>query len=322
MEKPHYSFVTTCKGRLHHLKQTLPSLIKTRCAEIIVVDYNCPDKAADWISENFPLVTVVRVTDDDGFSLPRARNIGAQHVKSPWVVFIDGDVFIHDGWDAWIQRYLVKDSMYRAGPVNGTLDPETYGTFICEKSAFDRIGGYDEAFSGWGGEDEDIYRRLIAAAITRRAYPGTLVSAISHGDEERLRFSDLKDIKLRKIIHEIYMRAKSFYAGISEGREQLTIESRKKILAMITERVTQWDRQGRPVGESIKFSNKHARWLPSPYAMGVESAITISIMDRNDVRKPSAERAALQQNPQNAENSMGEPAAKGSTANSSARIAG
>ncbi len=279
-----YTFITTCKGRLHHLKQTLPGLIQTRCAKIIVVDYRCPDGTADWVESHYPQVTVVRVTDDEGFCLARARNIGALHAQSSWLVFIDADVFVHDGWDAWVPHHLMAGSMYRAGAIDGKTDLETFGTFMCERSAFERVGGYDESFSCWGGEDVDIYRRLAAAAIVRRDYPGELVSAISHGDDERTRFSDIKSTQLHRIIHEIYMRAKAFYAGFIDDGSPLSLDDRKKIMALIAERVQQWDRDGRPPGMSIQFRHKHARWLPDPYVMGVEAAINISIQDRKPAR--------------------------------------
>ena len=66
--------VITCKGRLHHLKQTLPLIVAMGTSEVIVVDYGCPDGTGDWVEANFPGVTVVRVDDDPGFSPARSRN--------------------------------------------------------------------------------------------------------------------------------------------------------------------------------------------------------------------------------------------------------
>ena len=60
---PVFSIVTTCKGRLEHLKQSLPRMAAQAGAEVIVVDYDCPDGAGAWVAENFPAVRVVRVAD-------------------------------------------------------------------------------------------------------------------------------------------------------------------------------------------------------------------------------------------------------------------
>ncbi len=295
MNSPDYTFVTTCKGRLHHLRQTLPSLLETHCAGIVVVDYACPDGTANWVEQHYPKVTVVRVTDDAGFCLARARNIGANAVKSSWIAFIDADVSVHDGWDAWLQNHLRPATMYRAGAVNSKVDQETYGTFICEKTAFDRVGGYDESFTGWGGEDVDLYRRLTTALVAQQTYPGALVTAISHGDDERTRFAAIKDTRMHQLIGELYMRAKSFYAGFLDYGRVLPLEERKKLMAFIVKRVQAWDSAGRPVGTRVEVGHKSVKWLPAPYAMAVDASIALTINEKKDVThaplKPSREDA-------------------------------
>ena len=69
--KPTIAFVTTCKGRLHHVRETLPLIAQQAPDEIIVVDYGCPDRVGDWVTANVPQARVVRVDDDPGFSLAR-----------------------------------------------------------------------------------------------------------------------------------------------------------------------------------------------------------------------------------------------------------
>ncbi len=44
--KPKFSIITTCKGRLEHLKQTLPAMLAQKDSEVIVVDYSCPHGTA------------------------------------------------------------------------------------------------------------------------------------------------------------------------------------------------------------------------------------------------------------------------------------
>ena len=40
---PKFSIVTTCKGRLGNLKQSLPTFVAEAAAEVVVVDYDCPE---------------------------------------------------------------------------------------------------------------------------------------------------------------------------------------------------------------------------------------------------------------------------------------
>lgn len=50
MKNPiHIAFVTTCKGRLHQLEQTLPLLLREQPDQVIVVDYECSQQARNWV---------------------------------------------------------------------------------------------------------------------------------------------------------------------------------------------------------------------------------------------------------------------------------
>jgi hypothetical protein len=40
---PRLSIVTTCKGRLHHLRRSLPGFLAQPDTQVIVVDYDCPE---------------------------------------------------------------------------------------------------------------------------------------------------------------------------------------------------------------------------------------------------------------------------------------
>ena len=72
------SIVTTSKGRLHHIRDTVPRMLACGVDEVLVVDYGCPDGTGDWVERHCPGARVLRVTDDPGFCLPRARNLGAR----------------------------------------------------------------------------------------------------------------------------------------------------------------------------------------------------------------------------------------------------
>ena len=65
------SVITTCKGRMHHLEEALPTWLAQEGGnyEIIVVDYGDPDKSADYVEElNDPRVRAVR-HEAEGFNL-------------------------------------------------------------------------------------------------------------------------------------------------------------------------------------------------------------------------------------------------------------
>lgn len=204
------AFITTCKGRLHHLKQTLPRFVSAAPDEIVVVDYGCPDGSGEWVEGNFSGVSVVRVTDDPLFCLSRARNKGAAIARSEWLCFIDADILIDPEWVAWMRESLENGGFYRAELVAGERDRNAWGTCICPRSAFDAVGGYDEVIRGWGVEDDDFYLRLKRLGLVEREFPARFAAGIPHGDEERTAFHENKNRFAQRDINRCYVEIKQF----------------------------------------------------------------------------------------------------------------
>ena len=94
---PKFSLIVTCKGRLMHLRQTLPLFCALSDTEVIVVDYGCPDRSGDWVAAHHPAVKVVRIDDDPGFNPSRARNIAARDCQSDYLLFVDADIKVRPG---------------------------------------------------------------------------------------------------------------------------------------------------------------------------------------------------------------------------------
>lgn len=55
-----YSIVTTCKGRLQNLQRSLPTFLAQLDAEIVVVDYDCPQGAGSWVQTGYRLISPPR----------------------------------------------------------------------------------------------------------------------------------------------------------------------------------------------------------------------------------------------------------------------
>ena len=159
-----YSVVTTCKNRLQYLMHSLPSFLDQADAEVIVVDYNCPQRTAELVTEKFPRVRAIRVPDVEGFNLPRARNIGASQAKGSILAFVDADVVLGQNFLAEMGPKLSRNTF-------GIFDEpaELRGTCLVHRAAFDRVQGYDEVVVGYAWEDLDFYRRLNARRLWHRS---------------------------------------------------------------------------------------------------------------------------------------------------------
>lgn len=101
------SLVTTCKGRLSYLRESIPTWLDLDYDnyEIVVVDYDCPDGTETFIKRNKDIylnkskandVKVVKVNDKPYFNLNDARNRGADAAEGELVFMIDSDVHIRD----------------------------------------------------------------------------------------------------------------------------------------------------------------------------------------------------------------------------------
>jgi glycosyltransferase involved in cell wall biosynthesis len=190
MQKYAIKFVTTCKSRLTHLQETLPLLSEQAKQDIVVVDYSCPQKSGEWVEKYYPQAHVVRV-NNDGFNVSDARNQGARDLNCDFICFIDADVKVSPGFLDWLNEHLNPYCFYTIAKTNGPN--ELWGTTIVPTNAYKIIRGYDELFSGWGGEDDDFYYRLKIAGFSQQEMPAHFFESIKHDDAQRTQFYQIKD---------------------------------------------------------------------------------------------------------------------------------
>lgn len=177
------SIITVCQNRLHHLKQSLPLMLQQSNAEVVVVDYACPQQSGDWVEQNFPEVRVVRVNDGSAFQLARARNKGVKSASGEWLFFVDADVRLEADVIRYVQQLAERrrDCFF----IDGSRRPSLRGTLLMPKALFNTIGGYDEAIMVWGGEDNEFMDRLQEHGANWMFLPESFFAPIDHDDNER-----------------------------------------------------------------------------------------------------------------------------------------
>jgi len=183
------SIVTTCKGRLHHIKRALPAMLDQSYPniEVILVDYSCPDKATEWALANYadnPRLKVVMLLEGgELFSPSHARNLGGIHATGGKIGFVDGDIILSTDWAIELDKVVRGDTVL-ALPEEGNA--EAVGTCMVTAAVYDKVNGYAEDLEQWGFQDLDFYRRASRLGSQVR-YPLTYVDVISHDDEERMK---------------------------------------------------------------------------------------------------------------------------------------
>jgi hypothetical protein len=232
---PRVSIVSTCMGRLAHLRETLPTWASQPGAEVVVVDWSCPDGAADWVGRTFPDAKAVRVPGQAVFHLTAARNAGAAAATGDWLAFVDADVALAPDFGSQVFPRLGEPAFWLAegGP------KELAGTMLVPRAAFEAAGGYDEAIVGWGSEDVDLYRRLAARGLAKLRFPGALLACIPHGDDLRVAHAEIKEKDLGWLVNLFYLEAKQALMARQGAdldlatRRSLYAEARRAVLAAV-----------------------------------------------------------------------------------------
>jgi glycosyltransferase involved in cell wall biosynthesis len=256
------SLITTCKNRLPHLKQTLPLMLQQPHAEVIVVDYGCEQGTAAWVKEHHPQAKLVQVNDDPIFCVARARNMGAKIASNETLCFVDADVLMHLEFGKWLELKQDSNAFYLYTEPKAV---ELVGFLIVARGDFFKVGGYDEAITGWGGEDSDLYERLAMTGLSQSSVPNDSISSISHGDDLRQVGKDVGGFGSRGEglpMHELYRAIKRDSWQLT-GRE-IELEKRKQLLQFIRMKREEALREGQNTFEisiNVPMHPKHNKYL-------------------------------------------------------------
>lgn len=208
-----------CMGRLSQIQKTLP-LNLSQGYSIIFVDWSCPQKSGQWVKNIFPSVPVIEVKGERYFSMSKPRNRGLELVETPFVAFLDGDVFFKSRASQWMEETLKGRPRWALLYGGSVVVP----TDICRE-----IGGWDECFEGWGGEDSEFWERMLTRA-TQWNMPWSCWTRLAHSEESRVTYFRHKDKgRTNGANHNYRELLKQYRAdGVT-----FTPEQRKKIYACI-----------------------------------------------------------------------------------------
>lgn len=254
LNAPVLSFVTTCKGRLEDLQNTLPRLVEQPGCEVVVVDYDCPQQCGRWVENKFPSVMVVSVPNKSVFDRSDAKNRGVAAATAPWICLIDADVELEPEFCSTVAPSLQPGSFYRSShPGEGTG-----GTFIVRREDFDRVGGHDPVFQGWGEEDDDLIDALKFIGLQTRRYSADLIRHRDHEDVARTLFHQDDDRRHSHMINRLYRCGKWDLARLSGV--VAPIERRQAIYNAVAKEVRKLMRKGVP--GTIRIDTGTMRWTP------------------------------------------------------------
>lgn len=194
-EQPAVSFLVAVRGtnRLPQFKAVLSSLMGQRdCpVEIIVVEQSHVREFVEHIPEGVRYVHTSEFPSGMPFNKSWALNVAARHASGRYLVIHDADMVVpcdyasrirevlDAGFDAMLLPrflfYLNEDDSRRFLEKYDGSRIESCGRVVqnnptpiaIRAETFWKIGGMDESFFGWGGEDDEFVDRLSGQRFYR-----------------------------------------------------------------------------------------------------------------------------------------------------------
>lgn len=176
------SVIVPTHNRRALLEKKLRALESQQPFEVIVVADGCTDDTMTFLKKYNPAYAL-RVLETPGRGVSYARNLGAKKAAGDVLLFSDDDVIPQTGWIEAHKK--VHGTSNRVGIGKLVLPRELLGTGAAEllgpqvywwnitgnsssipKHLFMQVGGYDETFKDYGGEDPDLGYRLKKAGAT------------------------------------------------------------------------------------------------------------------------------------------------------------
>ena len=233
------SIITTCKGRLSFLKQTLPMMldqITSFTYEVVVVDYGCPQNTFEWCKTlEVPNLRVIKVLDNSEiFNLSRARNCGATVCISRVLLFMDADIKLQSQWlqlsalpilsgevsitIPWLGKGEITNTPWAGGEKQLGLGLiSTYRTFYLY------IRGFDEDMKGWGFEDDCFFFRVKELGKVGRSPGPPLLEIIEHSDDIRFEHYETNNRAISHNANQLHARTRKIVNPNGFGKAKLEV---------------------------------------------------------------------------------------------------
>jgi len=203
---PYYENPAFLRQQLAYWNDFGPSMF-----EVIIVDDGSPEYPAEPIirASKQAYLRHFRIDVDVRWNWLAARNIGAYHARTQWIMLTDMDhVLPATTLETLIFGQHDPEIIYRFSRTGAKTHPHPNSWFMT-KAMFWKIGGYDERMSGYYGSD-GYYRRRCADTAPIRIMTVPLELHEHEGDASTTRYKrkQIEDAKLRPLVRKFPKNSK------------------------------------------------------------------------------------------------------------------
>ena len=223
--KPRIIFCTTCKGRTEHLKRTLPANLRDNAGygncRFVVLDYGDQGELREYLATYHgrlgTSVSGYRFETDKPFNVAHAKNMAMRCGMlegADILVTVDADNFTGPGFAQYIAdrmkdlpssgAFLCPDFPLIQSLPHGPDRPLRgfAGRLAIRTQDFIKMGGYDETYDTWRGEDIDLIARLQRLGYAMRHIDNRfLMNTIPHN--AKVRFKEYPHARQYENKHEV-----------------------------------------------------------------------------------------------------------------------
>ena len=194
-ESKKISFCITCMNRLHHVQETLKKNIEDNYlvddVEFVLLDYNSKDGLEQWIQQNMQsyidvgILNYYKTMDSEYYLRSHSRNMAFRLASGEILCNLDADNFLGEGFAIeMIKEFAQQSTIFYTSDFSSA---DAYGRVCVLQKDFLAIQGYNEAFAGYGYEDNDLFSRLKKHQLKHlQYYNKSFNNAIKHPKLERI----------------------------------------------------------------------------------------------------------------------------------------
>lgn len=191
------SYCTTCKGRLHLLKETLPQNLAAEKdnpnVEFVILSYG-KDPEMDKYMHLYDAeiasgrIKYVVYPDAEHFQMGHAKNMAHRMATGDIFCSLDADNILATNYSKWLEDKfaqnphtlvslnLTKPSEYLFKNIYNKMTKKCfpagiYGRIAISSETFEATHGYDENYKEWGGDDREFSRRCEEAGSKKVEIP-------------------------------------------------------------------------------------------------------------------------------------------------------